>query len=206
LTQYHMMPNAGYIEHELTEKQLRQVWTDVNLIQSDFGKATRHQSEVVGNMAHTYLLSEKTRLHLEYLLTPLARKLHDGFPLFARDVTLAPCWVNFQQKHEFQPIHHHAGELSFVIWLQIPYTREEELAANPGRYANKAVSGEFEFTYTDILGGLTQKQLGVERGWEGRMLLFPARLNHQVYPFFSTDEYRISVSGNFVARPSRARK
>ena len=78
------MPNAGYIEHKLEEKQLRQVWTDVDAIRADFSKATRHQSEVVGNMEHTYLLSEKTRLHLEYLLMPLTRKLHDGFPLQLR--------------------------------------------------------------------------------------------------------------------------
>jgi hypothetical protein len=199
------MPNMGYLEQELTEKQLKAVWQEVIAIQEDFGSATRHQHEVVGNMEHTYLLSERTRLHLEYVLTPLTRRLHDAFPLFSRDLTLGPAWVNFQRKHEFQPLHWHAGELSFVIWLQVPYTRAEELAANPGRHANKAVSGEFEFTYTDILGGLTQKQLGVERGWEGRMLLFPARLNHQVYPFFSSDEYRISVSGNFFARTTRGK-
>ena len=33
---------------------------------------------------------------------------------------------------------------------------------------------------------------------EGTMLLFPAQLNHQVYPFFDCNEDRISVSGNIA--------
>ena len=31
---------------------------------------------------------------------------------------------------------------------------------------------------------------------EGRMLFFPGELNHQVYPFYGTEEERITISGN----------
>ena len=31
---------------------------------------------------------------------------------------------------------------------------------------------------------------------EGRMLFFPAELQHQVYPFYECEEERITVSGN----------
>ena len=31
---------------------------------------------------------------------------------------------------------------------------------------------------------------------EGKMVLFPAMLNHQVYPFYNIDEERVSMSGN----------
>ena len=30
-----------------------------------------------------------------------------------------------------------------------------------------------------------------------RKLLFRAHLNHIVYPFYSSDDYRITISGNF---------
>jgi hypothetical protein len=33
---------------------------------------------------------------------------------------------------------------------------------------------------------------------ENTLLLFPAKLTHAVYPFYSSDDYRISVSGNVV--------
>jgi hypothetical protein len=37
---------------------------------------------------------------------------------------------------------------------------------------------------------------------EGRVLFFPSDLNHQVYPFYGTDEERITVSGNiFMKKP-----
>ena len=31
---------------------------------------------------------------------------------------------------------------------------------------------------------------------EGRMLFFPAWLNHQVFPFYGTEEERVTISGN----------
>ena len=33
---------------------------------------------------------------------------------------------------------------------------------------------------------------------EGRMLFFPASLQHQVYPFYECEEERITISGNIV--------
>jgi hypothetical protein len=39
--------------------------------------------------------------------------------------------------------------------------------------------------------------LPVDETWEGKFAVFPAELHHQVYPFYSTDEVRISLSGNF---------
>jgi len=31
------------------------------------------------------------------------------------------------------------------------------------------------------------------------MLIFPARMTHCVYPFYTSQDYRISISGNVVA-------
>jgi hypothetical protein len=36
----------------------------------------------------------------------------------------------------------------------------------------------------------------VDKEWEGKIALFPAKLNHLVYPFYTSDEPRISISGN----------
>ena len=29
------------------------------------------------------------------------------------------------------------------------------------------------------------------------MIIFPACVNHGVYPFYTSDDYRVSVAGNF---------
>ena len=31
---------------------------------------------------------------------------------------------------------------------------------------------------------------------EGKMVFFPSALNHQVFPFYESDEERVSISGN----------
>ena len=42
---------------------------------------------------------------------------------------------------------------------------------------------------------------------EGRILFFPAWLNHQVYPFYECDEERITISGNIILKiPNNSRK
>ena len=40
-------------------------------------------------------------------------------------------WVNFQKKHEFNPIHTHDGVFSFVIWHKVPFTQKDEYARFP---------------------------------------------------------------------------
>ena len=105
-------------------------------------------------------------------------------------------WVNKQKKHEFNPVHHHSGVLSFVIWINIPYNLEEEEKVFPDISNNETYTSKFFFAYTDILGRNRQMVLPIDKNWEGTMLMFPATLHHGVYPFYTSDDYRISVSGN----------
>ena len=43
----------------------------------------------------------------------------------------------------------------------------------------------------------------MEASDEGTMLFFPAMLKHQVYPFYNSDEDRISISGNISLSPDK---
>lgn len=113
-------------------------------------------------------------------------------------IYLDSLWVNKQKKYEFNPLHHHAGVLSFVIWVQIPYNLAEEEAVFPevsGQEHNCHTS-KFVFYYTDILGKIINCIIPVDKSYESTMLVFPAALQHAVYPFYTSDDYRISVSGN----------
>ena len=38
--------------------------------------------------------------------------------------------------------------------------------------------------------------IDVDKSFEGKMLVFPSKLQHLVYPFYTSDEHRITVSGN----------
>tara|TARA_R110000868_G_C10815501_1_gene758195 strand:+ start:60 stop:671 length:612 start_codon:yes stop_codon:yes gene_type:complete len=104
---------------------------------------------------------------------------------------LGAAWFNHQKKHEFIPIHVHDGVYSFVVWLDIPYKIEDELSA--GEYASC-----FQFVYTSTLGRPMTQTLPIGKEWVGKILLFPSKLQHLVYPFFTSNGTRVSLSGNIM--------
>jgi len=94
-------------------------------------------------------------------------------------------WVNFQKKGEFNPIHNHGGVVSAVVFIKIPKELDEERKTTT--YTAKA-SGCLEFLYMG--------QHIVVKPKEAMMFLFPAYLQHAVYPYHS-DVERVSMSFNF---------
>jgi hypothetical protein len=84
------------------------------------------------------------------------------------------------------------------MWIKIPFLMEEELKNSPGAESNTNIPGCFNFHYTDILGDLMHCPIYADKKMENHLLMFPAKLNHSVSPFYTSDEYRISVAGNFV--------
>jgi hypothetical protein len=112
-------------------------------------------------------------------------------------ITLERIWVNLQRAGEFLPVHHHSGLYSFVIWVTIPYTMadEKDNTANPDLIKNRTAN--FEFVYTDALGKISNYPIPVDNSLEGKICIFPAELQHQVYPFYSSDRVRVSIAGNY---------
>jgi hypothetical protein len=96
-------------------------------------------------------------------------------------------WFNIQKKGEFIPSHNHAGVLSYSIWIQLPSLNKED---------NNNFASCFEFQYQNILGASFKKIIHLDKNSEGNFVLFPSLLPHCVYPFFGSEEIRISVSGN----------
>lgn len=122
---------------------------------------------------------------------------------FVTDIDLSSCniivermWMNFQYKNEFLPLHNHSGLMSFVIWVNIPFSHSQEFLNNFHNDIIQDRSSFFQFVYTDCLGKISTLDLPVDRSWEGRMCVFPSELHHQVYPFYTSDEPRITISGN----------
>ena len=108
-------------------------------------------------------------------------------------------WFNFQKKHEFNPPHFHSGMYSFVIWVSVPFLMENEVVKSPlGRSQKNNKAGCFEFLYPNPYGRIGITTLPVDKRFEGKMCLFYSDLVHTVYPFYSSDDFRISVSGNLT--------
>lgn len=109
-------------------------------------------------------------------------------------IKLMSCWVNYQKKYEFNPLHKHDGVLSFIIFLKIPYKLEDEEKIYRGNAKN---ASKLQFVITDIMGEINCVTANVDESYLGKMLVFNARKYHTVYPFYTSDECRITASGNF---------
>ena len=95
-------------------------------------------------------------------------------------------WINFQRKHEFNPTHNHNGEISAIIFIDIPKEIEEHRLESQKNYPSD-VSGLLEFSSAG------QNWLVSPKSKE--IMLFDAGLKHSVYPF-SLDLERITMSFN----------
>jgi len=106
-------------------------------------------------------------------------------------------WVNFQRKGEYNPIHWHYGDLVFVIWIKIPYELEDELNHKSSVGSNHKVASKFEFAnISNRFSNIINRILDVDKSYEGRLIIFHADMEHTVYPFLTSNDDRVSMSGN----------
>ena len=126
-------------------------------------------------------------------MDPVPVPINQEIELYIHDL-----WVNYQYKHEFNPYHFHGGMYSFVIWMKIPtdWREQNQLPFLDGINDDNKKASNFEFEYLDMLGNIKHYGYRLDSSMEGRMLFFPARLQHTVYPFYNCDDDRISIAGN----------
>ena len=112
-------------------------------------------------------------------------------------LTVESVWVNMQKKLEVNPLHNHDGTLSFAAWLHVPFKLEDERNVENCKNSRTVdLASTFQFVYTTALGTIANCPIFVESGWEGKIIMFPSKLLHIVYPFQTSDDYRISIAGN----------
>jgi len=103
-------------------------------------------------------------------------------------------WVNFMKPGDFNPLHTHGYDLSFVTFLSVP---DEIFVENQNFKGIGAGPGNITFQYTHLAKpqwATTGKSYLPKKG---DLFIFPALLQHWVAPFKS-NVTRISVSGNIV--------
>tara|TARA_B100000902_G_scaffold396856_1_gene458972 strand:+ start:1032 stop:1766 length:735 start_codon:yes stop_codon:yes gene_type:complete len=106
-------------------------------------------------------------------------------------------WVNYQKKYEFNPVHNHVGILSWVVWNKIPYNVKDEFKMFPSVGGKKGnLTSSFNFIFEGGLGNVAQFPILVDKKMQNYICMFPSYLNHLVYPFYTSDDYRVSFSGN----------
>jgi hypothetical protein len=196
------LPNYGIVEGKLPDNIIKDIW---QLIEETKESPTDAKGFLAGNISSSLNLNTTSYITDSFkynVLKVFVDKHIESWGLMNGQVKeqcldLSAFWVNFQKQTEFNPIHNHSGLYSFVIWMQIPtsFKEQKQLPIASESNSNWCISN-VEFFYSDILGGHRTLQYKMENELEGTMILFPASLNHQVYPFYNNDGVRISVSGN----------
>jgi hypothetical protein len=199
---------------KLPQRIIDYLWERIEIAKK---KSISVKERLAGNISESYLLDDPQNLIVSNLLDIL----HNNFRMsefikreidniyyrteYENQIDVEPyllgMWVNFQKRGEFQPLHHHAGVFSFVIWMEIPYHHNDENDLPFTKGSMNGFVGNFSFAFST--GGNREIKSSVVQlspGMNGCACFFPSSLSHQVYPFYTSNKDRISISGNIAYR------
>jgi hypothetical protein len=181
---------TGYIIESLPDKFHSLMDLYVNTKHTD-----ELTSQLAGHLNSSYTIDHTNKINHEFnnYIIDLSLKLDMFLDSKYETLKIKKFWINYQKKYEFNPIHFHDGDFSFVIWYKIPYIMEDEKTFF--KLDSETINGCFTFYYEleDTVAGLS---LMVDKTWEKTICVFPSKLQHSVMPFYTSDEYRITFSGN----------
>lgn len=180
---------------EMLDELHTELQTQILNIDKTKRRMLMYNTRLVGQMEEEYAMRLKPLFttHVKDLATQYCSKFN--IPRKSQDIRLIDTWVNLQKKHEYNPMHAHDGNISWVIWVKIPYTRKQEDEQVNSKRAGETYNGKFHFV-TANSSVISDTLIDLSNEYEGRMLMFNSAMWHCVYPFYSTDEYRISIAGN----------
>lgn len=196
---HHQLTNPGITLATLPSNLYNSLMEEIVEIQNNFEVSEKYNHSLAGNIERQFYLNKSFSI-MEPFLSKMANECTKRWNYYPKneDYRLQSLWVNLQKKYEFNPIHCHNSVMSFVCWMNIPYSIHDELNRPSVIESRAKAASIFQFVYTDILGRICHEDFFVDGDWRGRVVMFPAKLHHQVYPFYTSDGYRISVSGNLA--------
>jgi len=202
----HRFPNFGFLEIKFGYKELEPIIKEISqMTQNNFMSAEKSNNELVGHIQKEFKLTE-SRNHLDSIVRPFCLEYDRIYNYLQNinilndpaNVELGTVWVNFQKRHEFNPVHWHKGVFSFVLWIDIPFANSDEIEVDSVKDAAINIPGNFQFLYQNTLGQICTHSIPADKEYNYRMILFPATMRHAVYPFSTVDSSRISVAGNYT--------
>ena len=219
LLKYNIIQSLGYVNCKVPQDVFKTVEQEISeIIKTNFEHATKYNASLAGAIEHEY------RLHkCEGILNKFFKQVIPEYWRFNNEFKKAKqqyqiqrnksmlskpdLWCNIQKKYEYNPIHNHAGDLSFVLYIKIPYDLNKEKNEPHAANGHQSTLPTFSFLYPSIgnvFNATGQRSLvdsymiTLDHSHEGMMLIFPAWLQHMVTPFYTSNDYRISVSGNLT--------
>jgi len=155
---------------------------------------------LAGHLEHQYLYPKDIQKKFYTDIIPILQNYRKGHCMYHGldnlNVELEPInlWINFMQPGDFNPIHIHNGDYTFVTFLDVPDELTEEIKEWRKNHTSYA-PGEIHFDYTTPTRPKWATTARAITPKTGDMIIFPTLLSHWVAPYKSKCT-RISVSGN----------
>ena len=196
------LPNIGFTQGIIPTEIYQALNKEIVDIYNDDSNTMKMNTALAGQITKEYQITKSLSL-LNPFLEEMGRGYQKNWNYYPKEnpnnneLTVESVWVNMQKKLEVNPLHNHDGTLSFVAWLYVPFKLEDERnMENCKNSRTVELASTFQFVYTTALGTIANCPMFVESGWEARIVMFPSKLLHIVYPFQTSDDYRISIAGN----------
>ena len=196
------LPNVGLTNGKIPPEIYQALNKEIVNIHTDDSNTMKMNRTLAGQITKEYQITKSLPL-LNPFLEEMGRAYQKEWNYYPKEnpnnnkLTVESVWVNMQKKLEVNPLHNHDGTLSFVAWLHVPFKLEDERnMENCKNSRTVELASTCQFVYNTALGTIANCPMFVESGWEARIVMFPAKLLHVVYPFQTSDDYRISIAGN----------
>jgi hypothetical protein len=205
----HDFPSLGYVSSKISDDLYQSLLKECLQAQE---KNERYETGLTGpGVAKAFFIKDKKNLiNFNKFIGALIDAYDRNYPSVSNNLfrsihhhhhikyNYGKPWINFQKPGEYIPNHIHDGIFSYALWMKIPYELKEEEQYEYHK-DNKSYSvAKFQFSFSDALGYMNTAFINVSKKDEGSIILFPAKINHIVYPFYKSKENRISISGNIL--------
>ena len=170
------------------------------LMQDGIKTKKNYNKKLAGHLKNQFLYPKETQHWFYTQIKPILQAYREGHCLYHGiknlEVELGAddLWINFMKSGDFNPLHTHNCDYSFVLFLNVT----KELIKEQDEFeGTSAPPGSLIFEYTQQAKPKWATTGAAIKPVTGDMFIFPALLQHWVCPFKSKTT-RISVSGNIA--------
>jgi len=198
---------GGWLQAKLNDESIQRLWQYIE----NGGENSR--SRLAGNITSSFAIQDIDDWFFRNVLEDLVLSYEANFGPVLKTINYNPCpfmladfWANKSKSTEFNPLHDHAGLYSFVIWMNIPTNWKDQYELPHVKGTNYPCASDFTFVYHNMLGKTCTYRYHLDASSNGTILLFPAQgMGHMVYPFYETEDERVTISGNIFYDTRNAR-
>ena len=104
--------------------------------------------------------------------------------------------INVQKKYEFRSSDYNGDHsIEWILFMQIPYNSNDEHRMSKVIETGTDFTSKLEFVYNTYNFGTKSHCIELDKNIEGTLLMYPAYLKNTMYPFYTSDDYRVFLTG-----------